>query len=105
MHHLDTAGQRVSEPLHAREVSFGTAYFGVRDPHHASRDFEAMRRTGYAWVLLPMTQDDAVWERVTFRHLVQRAEANGLEPIVSLWGGGLFGGEGNEGPLDATEWL
>jgi hypothetical protein len=104
MHHPSTAPEP-AEPQQASDVSFGTAYFGVRDPDHARRDFEAMRRTGYDWVLLPMTQDDAVWERATFRHLVQLAEANGLEPIVSLWGGGLFGGEGNEGPLDAAGWL
>jgi hypothetical protein len=104
MHHRDGRAKHL-EPYQANHASFGTAYFGVRDPDHASQDFEAMRRTGYSWVLLPMTQDDAVWECATFRHLAQLAEANGLEPIISLWGGGLFGGEGNEGPLGAAEWL
>jgi hypothetical protein len=104
MHQRATASPPAT--LHSPDdVSFGTAYFGVRDPDHAGRDFEAMRRSGYSWVLLPMTQEDAVWECATYRHLVQLAEANQLEPIVSLWGGGLFGGEGNEGPLDAAAWL
>lgn len=88
-----------------RGTRFGTAYFGVRDLDHARRDLAAMRRAGYDWVLFPMTQDDAVWERSTFRRLVAAAETTGLEPIISLWGGGMFGGEGIAGPLSAAEWI
>jgi hypothetical protein len=87
------------------DVRFGTAYFGVRDPDHAARDFDEMRQAGYDWVVLPMTQDDAVWEVRTFGRLVELAETRGLDPIVSLWGGTLFGGEGGAGPLDLHRWL
>jgi hypothetical protein len=86
-------------------TSFGTAYFGVRDLDHAARDLDAIAAAGHDWVLLPMTQDDAVWERSTFRALVLAARAAGLEPIVSPWGGEHFGGEGIAGPLSVPEWI
>jgi len=86
-------------------TAFGTAYFGVRDPDHARADLLAMAASGYGWVLLPMTQDDAVWEGSTFRLLVDLARDAGLEPIVSLWGGDDFGGEGIAGPLSVADWI
>jgi hypothetical protein len=94
------------EPMHdPTRTAFGTSYFGVRDLDHARADLAAMAATGYAWILLPMTQDDAVWERSTFAQLVALARATGLEPIVSPWGGDDFGGEGIAGPLSVPEWL
>ncbi len=84
---------------------FGTAYFGVRDLEHARADLAEIRRQGFDWVLLPMTQDDAVWERSTFRALVTASDAEGLTPIVSLWGGGEFGGEGIAGPVPVADWI
>jgi hypothetical protein len=86
-------------------TSFGTAYFGVRDLDHAAADLSAIRAAGHDWVLLPMTQDDAAWERATFRMLVQAARAVGLEPVISPWGGNEFGGEGIAGPLSVADWL
>ena len=107
---MDGAGHDGREPprmAHSANTatSFGTAYFGVRDLDHAWRDLIAMRRAGYEWVVLPMTQDDAVWERATFRELVVAAESAGLEPVVSPWGGDVFGGEGVPGPLSPGEWI
>jgi hypothetical protein len=87
------------------QTSFGTAYFGVRDPDHARTDLQAMAATGYDWVLLPMSQDDAVWERSTFAVLVAAARDAGLQPIGSPWGGGEFGGEAIPGPLTVPEWI
>ena len=93
-------------PMHdPTRTAFGTSYFGVRDLDHARADLATMARTGYAWVLLPMTQDDAVWERSTFRQLVALARDEGLEPIVSPWGGDEFGGEGIPGPLPVDGWI
>jgi hypothetical protein len=86
-------------------TSFGTAYFGVRDPDHAAADLAAIRAAGHDWVLLPMTQDDAVWERATFRALVELAREHGLDPVVSPWGGDDFGGEGIAGPLSVPAWI
>jgi hypothetical protein len=86
-------------------VAFGTAYFGVRDPDLAAADLAAIAAAGHTWVLLPMTQDDAVWEGSTFRELVSAARSAGLDPIVSPWGGLDFGGEGIAGPLSVAEWL
>jgi hypothetical protein len=81
------------------------AYFGVRDLDHARGDLAAMRAQGLSWVLLPMTQDDAVWERPTFAALVAGALAEGLDPVISLWGGDDFGGEGIAGPLPLADWV
>jgi hypothetical protein len=64
-----------------------------------------MRAQGFDWVLLPMTQDDAAWERRTFAALVAAALVEGLEPVISLWGGDEFGGEGIPGPLTVPEWI
>ena len=89
----------------APAVRFGCAYFGVRDLDHARADLAAMRAQGFAWVLLPMTQDDAVWERRTFAALVARSIAEDLQPVISLWGGDEFGGEGIPGPLTVPEWI
>jgi hypothetical protein len=87
------------------EVRFGIAYFGVRDLDHAAADLAGMRREGFDWVLLPMTQDDAACERRTFEALVGLAVAEDLLPVISLWGGGEFGGEGIAGPLSVADWL
>jgi hypothetical protein len=84
---------------------FGTAYFGVRDLDHARADLAEMRAQGFGWVLLPMTQDDAVWERRTFAALVTAAGSEGLVPVVSLWGGDEFGGEGIPGPVPVADWV
>ncbi len=86
-------------------TQFGMAYFGVRDLEHARTDLAAMRSQGITWVLLPMSQDDAVWERRTFAALVTAATAEGLEPVLSLWGGGHFGGEGIAGPVSIQDWV
>jgi hypothetical protein len=86
-------------------VRFGVAYFGVRDLDHARDDMAVMARQGIDWVLLPMTQDDAAWEARTFRGLVDLARDAGIVPVVSLWGGGEFGGEGIEGPLSVGHWV
>jgi len=88
-----------------RGTRFGIAYFGVRDLDHARADLAAMRAQGFDWVLLPMTQDDAVWERRTFAALVAGAVAEELLPVISLWGGGEFGGEGIAGPLSVPDWI
>jgi hypothetical protein len=87
------------------DVRFGTAYFGVRDPDHFSVDLAEIADSGYDWVLLPFTQDDAAWERETFAALVSRARALGLTTVVSPWGGDEFGGEGVQGGLSTVEWL
>jgi hypothetical protein len=84
---------------------FGIAYFGVRDLDHARADLAEMRAQGFGWVLLPMTQDDAVWERRTFRSLVAAATDAGLLPVISLWGGDEFGGEGIAGPVPVPDWI
>ncbi|MFL5778570.1 MAG: hypothetical protein ACJ761_06470 [Chloroflexota bacterium] len=84
---------------------FGTAYFGVRDPHHFRGDLRAIARAGYSWVLFPFTQDDASWERSTFRELVGAAEELGLTSVISPWGGDEFGGEGMQGRMTTVEWL
>lgn len=89
----------------APTVRFGCAYFGVRDLDHAGSDLAAMRAQGFSWVLLPMTQDDAVWERRTFAALVEAAAAEDLEPVISLWGSADFGGEAISGPLTVPEWI
>lgn len=91
--------------MRSRVTQFGVAYFGVRDLDHARSDLAAMRTQGLSWVLLPMTQDDAVWERATFAALVAAAQAEGLDPIISLWGGDHFGGEGLAGPLSVADWV
>ncbi len=89
----------------SRVPQFGVAYFGVRDLDHARADLAAMRAQGFSWVLLPMSQDDAVWERPTFAGLVAAALAEGLDPVISLWGGDHFGGEGIAGPLPLADWI
>jgi hypothetical protein len=86
-------------------VRFGVAYFGVRDFDHARDDMADMADQGIDWVLLPMTQDDGVWETRTFRGLVDLARDAGIVPVISLWGGGEFGGEGIEGPLSVGRWV
>jgi hypothetical protein len=89
----------------APAVRFGCAYFGVRDLDHARSDLAAMRAQGFSWVLLPMTQDDAVWERRTFAALIEAAAGEDLEPVISLWGSADFGGEAISGPLTVPEWI
>ena len=86
-------------------VSFGCAYFGVRDPDHAHTDLAAMARAGFGWVLLPFTQDDAAWEVSTFRALVAIAESHALEPVISPWGGDEFGGEGVQTSMATMDWV
>lgn len=64
-----------------------------------------MARAGFAWVVLPFTQDDAAWEVSTFRTLVGIADRHGLEPIISPWGGDDFGGEGVQTSMTTLDWL
>ena len=86
-------------------TQFGCAYFGVRDPDHFEGDLIEIARSGFSWVLFPFTQDDAAWERATFRLLVETAEECGLLPIIGPWGGDEFGGEGIQGRMPTEEWL
>ena len=89
----------------AQDVEFGCAYFGVRDPDHARADLAAMTAAGFAWVLLPFSQDDAAWEIPTFRLLVTMARELGLVPIISPWGGDDFGGEGVQTSMSTLDWI
>jgi hypothetical protein len=84
---------------------FGIAYFGVRDPDHYRMDLAQIAAQGFAWVLLPFTHDDAVWERSTFADLVAVARDAGLAPVISPWGGREFGGEGVQTDLEVLDWL
>jgi hypothetical protein len=86
-------------------TQFGCAYFGVRDPDHFEGDLIEIARSGFSWVLFPFTQDDAAWERPTFRLLVATAQECGLLPVIGPWGGDEFGGEGIQGRMATLEWL
>ena len=86
-------------------MAFGCAYFGVRDPDCFEADLGAMAGAGFGWVLLPFTQDDALWEVSTFALLVESARRAGLVAVISPWGGDDFGGEGVQTAMPTLEWI
>jgi hypothetical protein len=92
-------------PASGDRTRFGMAYFGVRDLDHARWDLDEMAELGLDWLLLPFTHDDALWEVSTFRRLVDAAQARGIEPVISPWGGATFGGEGVETDLSLADWI
>jgi hypothetical protein len=77
------------------KTRFGVAYFGTSSPWHVASDLEAIVRDGFAWIVLPTTEEQVQYDARGVAARVKQAREHGLDVWLSPWGvASLFGGEG-----------
>lgn len=80
---------------------FGTSYFGVRDPNHATTDLNRFRESGLNAILHTFSERDLEYYRDTMADLVTASHDTGFTTYVNPWGvGGVFGGEAFSNVID-----